>query len=368
MTTTAAPINLFEYEEAARRLLPADDYDQIAGGATDELTLARTRRAFDSLALRPRMLQDVSNLDLSTTVLGVKVGFPIFPAPAGGHTKGHPDGELATAQAAGALGTLMVVSAHSSYSLEQIVEAASGPLWFQMYLFLDRDVTLTWVRRAEAVGCRALCITVDANSPPKRERAIRNKLQRDDGDRSGFGPNYAHLRPDQLPDLSGGVVVPQTARAMTSRSAGWEEIDWLKEQTSLPIVLKGIMTSEDAALAAEHGVDGIVVSNHGARNIDTTLATIEVLPEVVEAVQGKVEVLLDGGVRRGTDVVKALALGAKAVLIGRPIFWGLAVDGAAGLQRLMAILREEMEGAMALCGRPTIASLDSSLVTRMPPL
>jgi 4-hydroxymandelate oxidase len=366
MTTTAAPINVFEYEEAARGLLSPEDYDGIAGGATDELTLARTRRAFDSLALRPRMLQDVSNLDLSTTVLGTQVSFPIFTAPAGGHAKSHPDGELATAQAAGALGTLMVVSAHSSYSLEEIAEVASGPLWFQMYLFIDRDVTLAWVRRAEAVGCKALCVTVDANSPPKRERAIRNKARREDG--SGFGPNYAHLRPDQLPDLSGGVVVPQTARGMTSRSAGWEEIDWLKEQTSLPIVLKGLMTGEDAALAAEHGVDGIVVSNHGARNIDTTLATIEVLPEVVEAVQGKVEVLLDGGVRRGTDVVKALALGARAVLIGRPIFWGLAVDGAAGLQRLMAILREEMEGAMALCGRPTIASLDPSLVTRMPPL
>ncbi len=365
MTTATSPINVFEYEDLARTLLRPEDYDHIAGGATDELTLQRTRRAFDSLALRPRMLQDISNMDLSTTVLGSTVSFPVFMAPAGGHSKAHPDGELATARVSGALGTLMLVSAHSSYSLEEVAETADGPLWYQMYLFKDREITRTWIHRAEAMGCKAICLTVDANSSPKRERAIRNRLPNGG---SSFGSNYAHLRPDQLPDLSQGVVVPQTARALADRSATWEDIDWVKEQTTLPIVLKGLMTGEDAALAAEHGVDGIVVSNHGARNLDTTLATIEVLPEIVEAVEGKVEVLLDGGVRRGTDVVKALALGAKAVLVGRPIFWGLAVDGQAGLYRLMAILREEIEVAMALCGRATIDSLDSSLVTKMPPL
>ena len=365
MTKTAIPINLFEYEEVAKGLLTPESYDYIAGGSTDELTIQRTRRAFDSIALRPRMLQDISNIDLSTTVLGTTVNFPVFTAPAGGHKLAHPDGELATARAAGSLGALMVVSAHSSYSLEEIAEVAGGPLWLQVYLLKDRELTQDWIRRAEAVGCKAICLTVDASAPPKRERVIRSRLLHDG---SGSGPDYAHVRPDHLPGIGHRVVVPQTSRVMTDRSATWEDIEWLKEQTSLPLVLKGLMTSEDAALAAEHDVDGIVVSNHGARNIDTTLATIEVLPEIVEAVQGKVEVLLDGGIRRGTDVVKALALGAKGVLIGRPVFWGLAVDGEAGLYRLLAILREEVEVAMALCGKATIGSLDSSLITKMPSL
>ena len=365
MVTTRSPINIFEFEEVARSRLPGAEYDYVAGGATDELTLQRTRRAYDAIALRPRILRDVSHLDLSTTVLGQEVKFPVLLAPAGGHKRAHPDGELATARAAAEAGTIMALSAHSSYSVEEVAEVAGGPLWLQLYLFRDRELTRTWAHRAEEAGCTALCVTVDAHSPSKRERNIRNEYH---VGRSDLGPNYGGLRPDQAPAVEQMVVVPQTGRAMVDSGATWEDIDWLRSQTSLPIVVKGVMTGEDAALAAEHGVQGIVVSNHGARNLDTTLATIEVLPEVVEAVGGRMEVLLDGGIRRGADVVKALALGARAVLIGRPIFWGLAVDGEAGLRRVLAILREEIEITMALCGRPTIASIDSTLVTPAPPL
>jgi 4-hydroxymandelate oxidase len=362
MTTPTVPINLFEYEHLAKTLLAPEDYDYIAGGATDELTLQRTRRVFDSIALRPRILKNINKIDLSTKILGSAVSFPVLAAPAGGHRKAHADGELATAKSVGSMGTLMLVSAHSSYPLEEIAEVANGPIWLQMYLYKDRNLTKEWVRKAEYVGCKAICLTVDANAPPKRERVLRRMFV---GDISSSGSNFTRVNPEFLVKPHQGVVVPQTSRVLADRGATWDDIDWIKGQTSLPIVLKGIMTGEDAVLAAEHGVDGIIVSNHGARNLDTTLATIEVLPEVVDAVGGALEVLLDGGIRRGTDVIKAIALGAKAVLIGRPIFWGLAVDGETGLSRLLSILYEEIEGSMALCGRTDIAGIDSTLITKM---
>ena len=365
MVTAKSPINIFEYEEAARSRMSKPEYDYVAGGATDELTLQRTRRVYESIALRPRVLRDVSRLDISTAVLGQEVQLPVLLAPTGGHKRAHPDGELASARAAEAAGTIMALSTHSSYSLEEVTSAAAGPIWFQIYLFRDRELTRTFAHRAEEAGCTALCVTLDSYWPSKRERNIRNEYRYG---QSGSGANFVDLRPDQAAAGEQGQVVPLTGRALVDPAATWEDIDWLRSQTPLPLVIKGIMTGEDATLAAEHGVQGIIVSNHGARNLDTTLATIEVLPEVVEAVGGRMEVLVDGGIRRGADVVKALALGAKAVLIGRPIFWGLAVDGEAGLRRVLAILREEIEITMALCGRPTIASIDSTLITRAPPL
>lgn len=368
MVTAKSPINVFEFEEMARSHLSKTDYDYVAGGATDELTLQRTRRAYDAIALRPRILRDVSRLDLSTTVLGQELRFPVVLAPAGGHKRVHPDGELAAARAAAASGTILALSAHSSHSVEEVASIGAGTLWFQMYLFRDRELTRSWAHRAEEAGCRALCITVDSHSPSKRERDIRNNYY---SGQSDLGPNYVNLSTDQAPSSSEnmGKVVPQrSGRLLVDPGATWKDIDWLRSQTALPIVVKGLMTREDASLAVKHGVEGIIVSNHGARNLDTTLSTIEVLPEIVEAVEGRTEVLLDGGIRRGSDVVKALALGAKAVLIGRPIFWGLAVGGEAGLCLLLAILREEIEITMAQCGRPTIASIDSTLVTQAPPL
>ena len=357
MSASPEPINLFEFEAIAKGRLPKAEYDYIAGGATDEISVDRNRRAFESWALRPRVLRDVHALDLSTSVLGTKVNFPILIAPCGGHKKAHPEGEFATYRAAAARGTIFAVSANAAVTFEELAKVANGHLWLQMYFFPDRQMTKDWLRRAKAAGYEAICVTLDSQWPPKRERNIRN--------------NYHNVRGVNFPPLD-----PKVAAAQRSGRAGggadpaatWKELEWIKGETDLPIVAKGIMTGEDAAQCAELGANAVIVSNHGGRHLDNTLATIEVLPEVVAAVQGKTEVLLDGGIRRGADVVKAIALGAKAVFIGRPLFWGLAVDGERGVIRVLDILREEMEITMAKCGRPNIASIDSTVMVKAPPL
>jgi 4-hydroxymandelate oxidase len=342
---SVTPINLFEFEALAKERLAKEEYDYIAGGATDEISVDRNRRAFQSWALRPRVLRDVHSLDLTTTVLGTKVDLPVLIAPCGGHRKAHPDGEIATGRAAAARGTIYAVSANASASFEELANSAPGHLWLQMYFFADRGMTKDWLGRAKAAGYEAICLTLDSQWPPKRERNIRN--------------NYRNLR---------GVNFPHSSRGGADPAATWKDLDWIKGQTDLPIVAKGIMTGEDVEECAKAGADAIIVSNHGGRHLDNTLATIEVLPEAVAAAKGRVEVLLDGGIRRGADVVKAIALGAKAVFIGRPLFWGLAVDGEQGVVRVLDILREEIEVTMAKCGRTHIAGIDSTVVVKAPPL
>ena len=359
---TASPINIYEYEALAKERLPQAEYDFIAGGATDEITLRRTRAVFDAIMLRPRMLVDISQPDLSTTVLGQPIPFPILVDPAGGHGRAHADGELATVRAAGAMGTVMILSSGSTYRLEEVAQAATGTIWFQQYLYKDQGLTQRMAHRAQEAGYSALCLTLDSTVRAKRERNIRNNYS------SPSSPNYAGL---EVPsEYSWGLSsdAPRGVNRLIDRAATWPYIDWLADHTPLPLVVKGIMTAEDARLCAEHGVKGIIVSNHGARQLDTTFASIEVLPEVVEAVDGRCEVYLDGGIRRGTDVLKALALGARAVLIGRPLFWGLAVDGEVGVRTILQMLRDELEMAMGMCGRPTIASLDRSVLGTMSPL
>ncbi|HEX9144139.1 MAG TPA: alpha-hydroxy acid oxidase [Candidatus Binatia bacterium] len=356
MSASAGPINLFEFEAVAKERLPKEEYDYIAGGATDEISVDRNRRAFQSWALRPRVLRDVHALDLSTTVLGTKVNLPVLIAPCGGHRKAHPDGEFATYRAAAARGTIFAMSANAAVSFEELAKVARGHLWLQMYFFRDREMTKDWLGRAKAAGYEAICVTLDSQWPPKRERNIRN--------------NYRNARGVNFPPLD-----PQAAARRSGRpgegadpAATWKDLEWIKEATDLPIVAKGIMTGEDVEQCARAGVDAVIVSNHGGRHLDNTLATIEVLPEAVAAADKKVEVLLDGGIRRGADVVKALALGAKAVFIGRPLFWGLAVDGERGVIRVLDILREEIEITMAKCGRTDIASIDSTVMVKAPPL
>jgi 4-hydroxymandelate oxidase len=358
---TVAPVNIFEYEALAKARLSQAEYDFIAGGAADEITLQRTRAVFDAIMLRPRMLVDISQRDLSTTVLGQRIEFPVMVDPAGHHGRAHPDAELATARAAGAMGTVMILSSGSTYTLEEVAKAATGSIWFQQYLFKDRGLTKLMAQRAQGAGYRALCLTLDSTVRAKRERNIRHNYS------NPSSPNYAGL---ELPDYSWslGTDAPRGVNELVDRSATWSYLDWLADNTPLPLVVKGIMTGEDARLCVEHGVRGVIVSNHGARQLDTTFASIEVLPEVVEAVDGRLEVYLDGGIRRGTDVLKALALGARAVLIGRPLFWGLAVDGESGLRAVLQMLRDELEMAMGMCGRPTIQSIDISLLGTVSPL
>ena len=332
------PVNVFDYETLAQARMDPGAWSYYQSGSDDEVTLRANRDAFERIRLRPRMLVDVRDCDMRTTVLGTPVSMPVLIAPTAFHGLADPEGERAVAQAAGGAGTLMVVSSSSSQSLEGIAREASGPLWFQLYVH-DRWASEELVHRCMRAGYRALVITVDSPRWGRKESVIR----------SGFRPpvkaNFTS------PDATKGAI-----------HLTWESLLWLRTLTSLPLVLKGIVTAEDARLAVEHGVDGIIVSNHGGRQLDGVPASIEVLPEVVHAVNGRCEVYLDGGIRRGTDILKALALGARAVLVGRPILWGLAANGVEGVNHVLELLRTELEQAMVLAGRPTLASIDRSLV------
>ncbi|MCH8056089.1 MAG: alpha-hydroxy-acid oxidizing protein, partial [Deltaproteobacteria bacterium] len=294
--------------------------------------------------------------------LGKKVSTPVLLAPCGGHKKAHPEGERATYRAAAACGTIFAVSANASTLFEELAQAATGRLWLQLYPFRDREITKSWLSRAKDAGYEALCVTLDAQWPPKRERNIRNNYKR------ARAINLLVITPGETPKMELDKAVPLGPGGGGDPAATWKDLAWIKSQTDLPVVAKGIMTGEDVEECAEIGLDGVIVSNHGGRHLDNTLATIEVLPEAVDAAKGRIEILLDGGIRRGADVVKAIALGAKAVFIGRPLFWGLAVDGQQGVVQVLEILREEIEITMAKCGRPTIASIDPTVVTRLPPL
>jgi isopentenyl diphosphate isomerase/L-lactate dehydrogenase-like FMN-dependent dehydrogenase len=335
------PINVFEYEAIARERLDPVHWDYFAGGSDDEVTLRANASDFARLRLRPRMLVDVSTCETSTTVLGTPVSMPVLVAPTADHCLAHPEGECATVQGAGAAGTLMIASTMSSRSIEEIARAASGPLWFQLYLHPTREIAATLVQRAEIAGCKAIVLTVDIPRMGNRERDRRN---------------YWADRPAR------GNLAGLTTQRHQGAYLTWQDVDWLRSVTSLPVLVKGILTAEDALLALENGVSGIVVSNHGGRQLDSAITSIEALPEVIEAVAGRCEVYMDGGIRRGTDVLKALALGARAVLVGRPVLWGLAANGAQGVQHVLEILGSEFKLAMQLAGCPTLESIDRSLV------
>ncbi len=355
------PVNIFEYEEIAKQRLNKGAYDFIAGAATDEITLRRTREVLDSIVMKPRMMVDISTRDLGTTVLGQKINFPVMLDPAGTHGAAHEEAELASARAAGAAGIVMVLSSHSAKTLEDVAEAATAPIWFQQYLFKDRELTLGMAARAEEAGYSALCLTVDAKISPKRERNIRNDYV------GPVSPNYAAL---DLGTHSWKFAADAPAGSMDIRdpASTWADLEWLAGEIKMPIVVKGIMTGEDAKRSAESGAKAVIVSNHGTRYLDTTFTTIEVLPEVVEQVDGRAEVYLDGGIRRGSDIFKALALGARSVLIGRPLFWGLAVNGEAGLTSVLDMLRDELDATMGMCGRSTIDSIDLDTLGGISPL
>jgi len=293
------------------------------------------------------MLVDVSRIEMRTTVLGTPVSMPILVAPTASHKLAHPEGECATARGAGDAGTVMIVSTSATCSVAEVAGAATGPLWFQLYTHHSLETSGLLVQRVEAAGYRAIVLTADSPYLGRRERDLRNQFRLSQ-----------HLSMPNFGDES--ATASSRSRHMADNT--WETLDWLRSVTSLPILLKGILTAEDALLAVERGIDGIVVSNHGGRQLDGAIASIEALPEVVEAVAGRCEVYVDGGIRRGTDVLKALALGARAVLLGRPILWGLAVNGQEGVRHALELLRVELELAMALSGRPTLESIDRSLI------
>ena len=343
------PINLFDYEALAQQRMNPVIWDYFQGGSGDEITLRNNRSAFERIRLRPRMLIDVSDVQMQTSVVGVPIQMPIIVAPMAAHTLVHPEGELATARGSGQAGTILTVSTFSTYNIEEIAAAATGPLWLQLYLTRTMEATGSLVRRAEDAGYRAIVLTVDTPRTSRRERDVRNNFVVAKVARSANFVEAAGSDP----------VSVQQSRHITGT---WETLDWLRSLTKLPIVLKGILTAEDALLAMEHNIQGIIVSNHGGRQLDGAIEGIEALPEVVEAVAGRCEVYVDGGIRRGTDVLKALALGARAVLVGRPVIWGLAVNGDEGVRSILELLRAELEMAMMLAGKPALAGIDRSLV------
>jgi 4-hydroxymandelate oxidase len=359
VNTANAPINAFEFETIARAHLDGGVFDFFAGGAEDERTVAENRRAFGRLALCPRVLVDVSHVDLTADILGTRAGFPLILAPTALNQLAHPDGEFAAARAAAAAGLIYVVSTNASMTIEDIAKATTGPLWFQLYVHRDRELTISLIERAEAAGYRALMLTVDTPRLGRRERDLR----------TGFGlpPHITtvNLR-RQGPATGSEAPAPyhQEVANQFDPSLTWDILGWLRARTDLPIVVKGILSPADAAHAVASGAAGLVVSNHGGRQLDGAIATIDALPPIAEVVADRIPVLLDGGIRRGTDIVKALALGARAVMIGRPYLWALAAAGEAGVTRLLDLLRAEFESAMALCGCAGVAAIDRSLVAR----
>lgn len=353
----AEPACLTDFEPLARERMSHMAWEYVNGGVADEITVRWNREALDRIRLQPNILVDVSKLDTRVRIFDQEMPFPIVLAPTSAHRVVHPEGEIATARGAGAAGATMAVSTLATTSIGDVGAAATGPLWFQLYVQNDRAFTHDLVQRAEAAGCRALCLTVDLPVPGARNRETRAKFELPPGTEY---PNLKGLKlssaRSHLPG-EGGVY-----SALLSPNVTWKEVDWLRSFAKVPLLLKGVLNPGDADLAVKAGVSGLIVSNHGGRNLDTLPATAEALPRVTEKVAGRVPVLMDGGVRRGTDVLKALALGARAVLIGRPYLYGLAVAGADGVSRVVNILRAEFEMAMALTGRATVASIDRSVL------
>ncbi|MBI3653864.1 MAG: alpha-hydroxy-acid oxidizing protein [Acidobacteria bacterium] len=348
---------LADYEALARERLSLLAYEYVSGGASDEVTLRWNEEAFHKIRLRQKILTDVSNLDTRVTLFGETLPYPIVLAPAAYHRLLHRDGELATARGANAVGATLVVSTMATTSVEEIAAVSSAPLWFQLYVQPDRGFTKSLVQRAEDAGCRVLCVTVDTPVIGTRNREMRLQFALPEGlDRPHLRGLEKHGETTHRPRE--GEIYSSTL----DPSLTWKDIEWLLSWARVPVILKGVSHPDDAEKAIKTGVSGIIVSNHGARNLDTVPATIEVLPAVAERVAGRMPVLMDGGIRRGTDVLKAIALGADAVLIGRPYLYGLAVAGAAGVARVVDILRAEFAMAMALTGTTSVASLNASVL------
>lgn len=367
----------------ARRRLPRAVFDYIDGGAEDEVALRRNRSGFDEWALVPRYLHDVGEIDLTTEVLGVRSTMPLALAPTGFTRMFHPDGELAVARAAARAGIPYAQSTMATTSMEDVAAVSDGPLWFQLYVWRDRGLCRELIARAKAAGYRALLLTVDTPVTGARERDLRNGLSIPPalGARTLLdGALHPHwwwglLSTEAMTfaNVSHVAAEPSGVMAFVARQfdpgVTWDDIEWMVQAWGGPFVIKGVMSVEDARRAASMGVTGVVVSNHGGRQLDHTQAPIEVLSEVVDAVGDDLEVLLDSGVRRGTDIVKALAVGARAVMVGRPYLYGLGAAGEAGVEHAIALLRAELTRAMGLIGRSSVRDLDRSVLapSRPPP-
>ncbi|GLT56046.1 hypothetical protein SLA2020_291190 [Shorea laevis] len=351
----AEAVNVKEFQELARQVLPKMHYDFYTGGAEDQYTLKENEEAFKRIIIQPRVLVDVSGIDPSTTVLGFNISMPIMIAPTSMHKLANPEGELATARAAATCNTIMVLSSSSTYRLEEVAACCNAVRFFQLFMYKERGVSAKLVQRAERSGYKAIVLTADTPRLGRREADIKNKL---------IIPEFENLKGLLSTNVvsDGGSSLAAYAKETQDASLSWEDIAWLKSITNMPILIKGILTHDDATRAVEVGAAGIIVSNHGARQLDYSPSTISVLEEVVHAIGGKLPVFLDGGIRRGTDIFKALALGAKAVLVGRPVIYGLAAMGEDGVRRVLELLKNELELAMALAGCPSVEDITRSHV------
>ncbi|MEV4555509.1 alpha-hydroxy acid oxidase [Kitasatospora sp. NPDC049285] len=360
------PLTLAEHGALAKARLPAAIWDFFEGGAGREWTSRANRAAFRRHVLRPRVLVDVSAPDCRTELLGATLAAPYGVAPMAYHQLAHPDGEVATARAAAAAGALLVTSIFAGRTLEEIAAAApDAPRWLQLYWLRERGALTALVRRAEQAGYQALVLTVDAPKVGRRLRDLRNAFALPPG--LTAANLAAELTTGAGHSAAGTSGIEEHSRQQFDPGLSWADLAWLRERTPLPLVLKGVLTAEDARLAVEHGVDALIVSNHGGRQLDGTPPALAALPEVVAAVPAGYPVLVDGGLRHGADLAKALALGARAALIGRPVLWGLAHGGEHGARAVLDLLREELLDTMVLGGRPTLADLDRTALAPWPP-
>ncbi|KAI9503101.1 Hydroxyacid oxidase 1 [Coemansia spiralis] len=365
MEYASDPVCISDLERVAKGIMPSGAWAYYDSGANDEQTKHENTLAFNNYRLHPRMLRDVSTISTETTILGQRARTPLGVAPCAMHKLAHPEGELATSRAAAATGGIMILSTYSTTALEKVIQPGGPQYWMQLYVYQQRSVSERLVRRAESAGFKAIVLTIDAPVLGRRLVDARNR----------FAPpphlrleNFLQTEVASMPGYEGGEdahgeTFGETFGANGDQSLSWENgIPWLRSITSLPIIAKGVMTAEDTRLAIQHGCAGVIVSNHGGRQLDGTLATIDALPQVVEAAGDKLEVYFDGGVRRGSDVFKALALGARAVFVARPVLWGLAYKGEKGAKLALDILQSELELTMMLSGTRRIEEIDQSYV------
>jgi 4-hydroxymandelate oxidase len=365
-----------QFEPLARQRLSKMAYDYVRSGGADEISMRENRAGFERLQLEPRVLVDVSQIDTRVKIFGGEVESPILLAPVAYHRLYHAEGEIGTARGASAAGAGFVISTFTTTAIDEIARNTQRPIWFQLYVQRDREFTKDMVQRAVACGCKAVCLTVDTPVLGNRYGQLSFGLPK--------GMECVHLRGLRAPGAAQAAEV-QAAEVQATQvqatqghktqrgsiydtlfdpSFNWNDLEWLRSVAGVPVLVKGVLSAEDGKLAVSCGADGVIVSNHGGRNLDTVPATIDALPRVVDAVAGRIPVMLDSGIRRGTDVLMALALGAKAVFIGRPYVYGLAAGGARGVERVISILRDELERAMALTGRRSIAEIDATVLRR----
>ena len=378
-------VNIEDLRRLAQRRLPAAVFDYLDGGAEGESTLKENRRAFDALTFRPRNAIAVPNCDLRTKVLGSELSFPALLAPVGYSRMMHPDGEVAAARGAGAAGTAYILSTISGHKLEDVKAASSGPVWYQLYLVGGREAAEAAIERARVAGFSVLAVTIDTGTAGMRERDVRNGtaelmsgkllamlpflpqfLSRPGWLMAFLRDGGIHKLPNVMIPGCGPMALIDVAAALAGSVVTWQDFQWLRAVWPGPLVVKGVLTGDDARRSIDAGAAGVIVSNHGGRQLDSVPATLRALPEVVKAVDGQIEVLMDGGVRRGSDIVKAICMGARAVLVGRAYAYGLGAAGEAGVSRAVAILRADLERTMKLLGCSSIADLDRSYVN-VPP-